>query len=115
MKTLQSTVKTIYNIELDMADFALILERFHKDKSLGRSVTVVYPLAFEWLEKTYADVSEGWAEAVVKNMQRNAHGDTYKLIAEYLGFDGYENSGYYNETKRIYRMSVYNNGDTLNK
>lgn len=115
MKTLKATVKTVYNIELDIVDIAIILERFHKDKSLGRTVTAVYPLAFEWLEKTYAEVSESWAEAVAKNMQLNAHGDTYKLIAEYLGFDGYENSGYYNETKRIYRMVVYNNGDTINQ
>lgn len=113
MKTLTQEVKTFYDIELDTADFANILERLHQDKENGRSITIIYPKAFDWVI-TSPDINEPSAIIVMKQMHGKAHGDTFKYIAETLGFDGWANAGYYNETKRVYRMTVYNRGDTLN-
>lgn len=113
MKKLETEVRTLYNIELDTADFANILERFHQDKEHGRAITIVYPKAFDWVI-TSPEINEPFANIVMRQMHGKAHGDTFQYIAEYLGFDGWDNGGYYNENKHVYRMTVYNKGDTLN-
>jgi hypothetical protein len=114
MKITETKVKTLYTIKLDLADFALILEHFHSDRENCDPILCVCKTAFDWLAHTSADVSESRAETVIQQLYSDAKADTYTYIAKTLGFDGWENAGYYDGKKKIYTMVVYNNGDTLN-
>jgi hypothetical protein len=114
MKITETKVKTLYTIKLDTADFAILLEQFHDDKENECVALTEYPKAFDFYTTTRENVREEVAAAVMNQMFSRANGDTYNYIARTLGFDGWENAGYYNKIKRIYTMVVYNNGDTLN-
>lgn len=115
MKITETKVKTLYNIVLDTADFAILLEQFHDDKKDNAVILYSCQKAFDWLETTHAHVSEQRAIAVMGQMHSKAHGDTYNYLAKSLGFDGWENAGYFDKNKNRYCMVVYNNGDTLNQ
>lgn len=116
MKILKQEVKTFYDIALDPVDFFLIVDKCLKDREAEHIRSYRHPNAFKWCEGSQREdeLSEDFAERVMKEMHGNADKDTLDYIAHDLGFDGWHNSGYYVQGKHKYVMIVYNEGDTLN-
>ena len=109
MKITEQRVKTITSIILDTADFANMIE-YYKRNELFKTM---YPDAFKDMTVT-AEMPEKNVIKVMEEMKILGNKDTYNFIADYHSFDGWENSGYYDEKKKIYKMVVYSNGDTMN-
>lgn len=111
MTITKKEVKTTYTINFTASEFAYILDAWQKSMQKHR-----HPHAFENLH--YDEVNELKLTQVhdyFVNLGLEGNSDTYAFIAEYFGFDGWSNAGYYNEAKKVYTMTVYDNGDTLNK
>lgn len=108
MKIQKQEVKTFYEIEFDAADFANAVEKYEKYDH----VRYAYQDAFEKID--ISDKSEEGYEAAMKVMSVYGCKDTYNFIADYFGFDGWHNAGYYNEKRKVYRMEVFNYGDSIN-
>lgn len=104
MKIIKQEVRTKYNIEVSFKDFIDAKEAWVKDNALQ----ILYPKAFDNEEMTMGLLSNEFK-------QFNTHGHRAALLAEYLGFDGWENAGLYKESKKAIVMCVYNNGDCINK
>lgn len=115
MKITETKVKTLYNIVLDTADFAILLEQFHDDKTNNAVILYSCNKAFDFIETTYAHYSEQRTLAIMGQMHSKANNDTYNYLARSLGFGGWENAGYFDKNRNRYYMTVYNNGDTLNE
>ena len=94
MKTIKSTVKTISIIEFDRKDMADILYSAEQHSISG-----------EFLE---------YDEDRFDNFNPFSS-DELTYIARYLGFEGWENAGYYIPSKDVRRMTVYQLGDAINE
>lgn len=101
--------KTFYNIRFTSSEFAAIAQHY-----LNSTDKHKYPRAFENNELT-EDIKITVLDEFFKEMGITGNGDLFRLIAEYFGFDGWQNAGYYNRNKNCYCMTVYDYGDTLNK
>lgn len=108
MKITSKEVKTFYRIEFDAADFANAVERYGDSELLDSR----FPKAFEGF-----DINTNSEESCVSAMRRMSvfgNGDTAGYLADYFGFDGWSNGGYFCEKTLTYRMSVFNYGDCIN-
>lgn len=111
MTITKKEVKTTYTINFTAGEFAYVLDAWQKSMQKHR-----HPHAFENLP--FDDISDLKLAAVHEYFTQLAvmgNPDTYSFIAEYFGFDGWSSVGYYNKAKKVYTMTVYDNGDTLNK
>ena len=106
MKTAKVEVKTIYTVELEIAEIMKIYQDYTADDTLKS----MHPMAFRHFKE-----GEQYTDAQFVKALWLAHADTYSVIAKSLGFKGWENAGYYNHNENTYTMVVYNHGDTLNK
>lgn len=107
MKVLKSEVKTIYTIEYTKDEMAEAKGNWLRNQNLEQTR---FPKAFD-----NEDLAMGTLEKEFKEFKEfNRNGDFAGYMAYHLGFDGWENAGYYNENKKVRTMSVYNNGDTMN-
>ena len=101
-------VRTITHIEFTTADLNEVIQ--HYLRSEGNKIC--YPKAFDGIAINN-DMTESELQTAIKKVWRS-HGDTYTVIAQHLGFDGWDNGGYYKEKTNTYTMTVYNYGDQLN-
>nr|DAE67975.1 MAG TPA: translational regulation protein [Caudoviricetes sp.] len=104
MKILKAEVRTSYVIEYSKRDLMDIIANAPKDrknylgvfeKCGGENVTMV--------------VVSRYYEGII-----DLTPDQLTYIANKLGFDGWENAGYYNRDRKVRNMVVYREGDTLN-
>lgn len=116
MKILKSTVKTIYSITLSFHDFLTIfLYASHDD---FRKIEGVYEKQecefsnWDLTNTTMGNIMKAWQEFCHPFYQYQARDIRY--IVKLLGYDGVENYGYYDKNKKLYFLSVYNFGDSLN-
>lgn len=108
MKTLKSSVKTIYTIALTFHDFLTVFVYASQDKTRYSEEFAHWDLTDTTIgniKKAWKDICHPWYEYKTKNIQ---------YIVRKLGFDGIENYGYYDENKDLYILSVYDYGDCLN-
>lgn len=111
MTITKKEVKTTYTINFTASEFAYILDAWSKSMQKHRHARAFNDLPLEDVsELELSTIHEYFTELGVRG-----NPDTYAFIAEYFGFDGWSNAGYYNEAKKVYTMTVYDNGDTLNK
>lgn len=109
MKITSQEVKTIYTITFDTVDLLDIITKYQKDEAQK----IMFPKAFEGMTVT-PEMPESNLIKLMKEISRYGNGDTYKVIAANLGFDGWTHAGLYNETKQIYTMTVFLHGDQIN-
>lgn len=108
MKITSQEVKTFYKIEFDAADFANAVERYEASELLVPR----FKRAFEGF-----DIDPKSEESCVSAMRRMTvfgNGDTAGYLADFFGFDGWQNAGVFNERKKVYEMTVFNYGDRVN-
>lgn len=105
MKIRTQEVRTIYHIAVSTDDYSAAKTKWAKDEFLH----LKYPKAF--------NSTQVGRISSLDEMKNNvtAHGDRAGLLAEFLGFDGWENAGYFNEKTHTIDMVVYNYGDMINK
>lgn len=101
-------VKTTYRINFTIYEFIQLIESYQTSMDKHK-----YPRAFEDLD-ILDEIDQDEVQTFFKKMGVIGNTDLFNLIANWFGFDGWANAGYYNEKKEIYCMSVYNNGDTMN-
>lgn len=116
MTITKQEVKTLISIELSLKDIGKAVSDYGKD-----GLTYYYPRAFEFVDpaKIYLiEKAASWTNDItirfVEEMFLNGNKDTYGYLAQYFGFDGWENAGCFNKGRQTYRMVVFNRGDTLN-
>ena len=111
MKITKATVKTQFEIEIEFKDFADAFVKYGSED--GECYRILYPKAFEG--EDLEDTTVGSLREIFKTLNsptaKRRHGDTYAYLAKCLGFDGWENAGYYHEPTGRYRFSVYVYGD----
>ena len=107
MTITKKEVKTFYSIEINIDDFFTIFNSF--DNSMKKHH---YPHAFEFAYDEELKVKD-IEEIFTKLLWLNGNSDTYRYIANFCGFDGWQNAGYYNDNRKVYCMQVYNEGSTL--
>lgn len=109
MKVTSKKVETIIDIEITFHDFQEIFTKFGKNENNR----IIYQRAFEG--EDLENDSVGYIKRVFEELgSPRVCGDTYRYIAESLGFDGWKNAGYYSKNKQVYKMTVYMSGDCLN-
>ena len=108
MKVVSQEVKTFYKIEFDAADFANAVERYNGSEVLE----TVYRRAFEGFDINTN--SEDSCVTAMRRMSISGNGDTAGYLAEFFGYDGWQNAGTFNERKKVYAMIVFNYGDCVN-
>lgn len=111
---IKAEVKTLYTISISFSDFWDLYSGYVGSHSMDAR-KIMYPKAFDKCEQN--DTTMGYVRDVFEgknNCLMHSHGDTYGYIANELGFDGWENAGYYNERSNTYNMVVYKNGDAIN-
>lgn len=109
MKITKQVVKTIVSIKLDSIDFFEMIDAYKQCEEDKK----IYPNAFKNM-CVVAEMKEEHIIKVMKEMLFLGNKDTFNYIASFNGFDGWENSGYYDEKSSTYNMVVYNYGDTMN-
>lgn len=109
MKITKQTVKTIVNITLDSADVAHIIDRYKNSDGLKAA----FSKAFENMSVT-AEMPEENVLKVMNELFVHGNKDTFDVFAKVCGFDGWENAGYLDKDKMVYKMVVFNYGDTVN-
>lgn len=87
-------VKTHYNIELDESDVATAIHFYNSEE--GEADRATYPKALDDL-----------GDNPIKKLGLLGNSQTYAFLANFFGFDGWENAGYYHATTHTYRMSVF--------
>ena len=103
MRINKAEVKTIYTIEYTFEDFVAALT--NENARLGREH------AFEGLPTEYNDeTAVKLHRAFEANYGNHLHGHTFSVLAYTMGFDGWENAGYYNKRRGTRTMTVYRNG-----
>lgn len=109
MKITEQKVKTLISIELSLKDIGQAVSNYGKDGQAHR-----YPRAFEFVDPAKKHLIEkAVSESFVEEIFLNGNGDTYNYLAQYFGFDGWHNAGYFNRGRHSYCMEVFNRGDTL--
>lgn len=108
MKITKREVRTISHIEITTADLADVIKRYLNSEA----DKIVYPKAFSYIKIDY-DMNELQLVTALRGLF-NEHGETFTVIARHLGFDGYENAGFYKASTGRYSMVVYTYGDALN-
>lgn len=108
MKITSQTVKTFYEIEFDAADLANAIEHYQRSEYAH----AMWGNAFENIDTS--DLSEAACEHLLETKIGWGNGSTAAYLADYFGFDGWQNSGVYNKKRKTYRMEVFNYGDNLN-
>lgn len=103
MKILKAEVKSIYTIAVTADDYA----KAKNNWCHGDTAAIKFPKAF--------DNDNTGHMSVLEEMKHNhsAHGDRAACLASYLGFDGWENAGYFDDGSNTLRMTVFNYGDCL--
>ncbi len=112
MEKFKLEVKTTYTINLTVNDIADAIKDYYKSGKMRK-----FPRAFEWLSEK-EDIST-FTNEKIENLAKNSlfvegNGDTFSYFADYFGFDGFTNSGRWDESKKVYRMVVYDYGNRLN-
>lgn len=112
MKITKQEVITKYRIEINQQEFTEIFVNYvtSSDDSVCR---LCYPKAFGGKRMKEDEISAYNLKAAFK--YPGDHGDTYKYIANELGFDGYDWAGMYEDKWNIRIMTVYSNGDCVNR
>ena len=108
MKITSQSVKTFYEIEFDAADLSNAIESYKRSEN----AQAMWGNAFEGIDTS--DLSEAACERLLETKIGWGNGATASFLADYFGFDGWQNSGYYNKKRKTYRMQVFNYGDALN-
>lgn len=108
MTITKTEVKTFYSIEINIDDFSAIFNHF--DESMKKHH---YPHAFEFAYDNKGSKIKDVEEVFTRKLWEQGNSDTYRYIANYYGFDGWQNAGYYNEGRKVYHMQMYNEGSTL--
>lgn len=103
MKIIKQEVRTKYNIEVSFKDFTDAKVAWMKDDTLQ----ILYAKAFDNSDTTMGTLNKEFSEFPQSGARAG-------LIAKCLGFDGWENAGYYDKRKNVISMVVYNNGDCIN-
>lgn len=106
MEFLKAEVKTIYQISVSADDYANA-----KNKWLHNEVTNArFPKAFTMENQELGHV------AILMEMKNHfsAHGDNAGCLADYLGFDGWDNAGYFDESTMTIKMTVFDYGNRMN-
>lgn len=101
MNIYKKEIKTLYEIRFDLMEFLKIVEVFKECKE-----KMVLSNAF--CKLTSFDYNE--VIKFYKHLADLGNPDTFLFIAKTLGFDGWENAGYYNALKDCYCMTVFNHG-----
>lgn len=108
MHITKQEVKTTYDIRFTFAEFLEIARTYNNSMEQHR-----HPHAFENINLDKLLDSDTTAEGAFKQLFLNGTGDTYLLIANHFGFEGWSNGGYYCKGQECYCMQVYNCGDTM--
>lgn len=108
MKITSQKVKTFYEIEFDAADLANAIERY----KCSEYAHAMWCDAFEGIDTS--DLSEAACERLLETKIGWGNGSTASYLADYFGFDGWQNAGTYIKKRKTYRMEVFNYGDCLN-
>lgn len=108
MKITETKVKTICTIEFGCCEFTQAVSHYMNSMEKHK-----YPRAFENVD-LHDEIKISVIDNFFRNMGIEGNGDLYLYLANYFGFDGWENAGYYTTGKNCYRMVVFNYGDTLN-
>lgn len=106
MKIRNIEVKTTYSVAINAKDMAAILEDYNNGEG--------YAAAGTFKEFETVDLTRGQMLDILKKIGFCGNCATYNYIAQRLGFDGWENAGYYDEKTRSYIMRLYRHGDALN-
>lgn len=107
MKITQATVKTIYDIEIDLGDFQKAFEHYGSPE--GEIDRAMYSKAFSGYDLN--NHTTEYVGQVMKKIGVFGGGATAAYLARFFDFDGWENVGHYHEPSGKYRMSVYRYGD----
>ena len=104
--------KTIYNIEVTLRDFTDALETYLE----VRKASVVYECAFKHLKvEDLGDEKLSNIKAYFKSFRSDDEVATKNYLIKFLGFDGVENYGFYDEKTKTIHMTVFSYGDKINK
>lgn len=102
-------VKTIYNISFTLTELRVLLESYEEGMNQH-----IYPKAFENTALRNAIIN-GNDEEAFREFSFFGNRDLYNLTANFFGFDGWKNAGYFNQNKGRYCMTVFDYGDTINQ
>ena len=115
MTITEQKVKTIIAIELSLEDIRKAVSDYGKDGMAhrhARALDFVNPVDIDSVEDA-GSWSDSMTVSFIEAMFLNGNGDTYNYLAQYFGFDGWENAGFFNKNRKVYCMAVFNYGDTL--
>lgn len=123
MRITEQKVYTEYTIRIHVGEMMqAIYDYFHH--CADATCQIKYPKAFTILqEKTdggdpdkYNELTHTYLRDYISNIPFSSESSTtWNYLADYYGFDGYKNVGYYDSRKDEYVFVVYNNGDDLNR
>ena len=104
MTVVRKEIKTHYTIHITEKDFLAITNQYlFKTEDIYRDL---YPKAFKGSHL----IDDTKIIEFMKSWITTANGDLLSYIADCFGFDGWENSGVYDPTKKCIRMVVYSWG-----
>lgn len=108
MKITTTEVKTFYSISIEFKDWVNAIENY-KAKEAPK---ICHPRAFETFN--IEDTTMGNLRNGFRRIDPIGNKDTFEYLARFLGFDGWQNAGIFNERTQTHNMVVYNRGDTVN-
>ena len=112
MKITKQEVKTIYTIKVTFEDFTGALEAYSKDAT----ARVCYENAFKHLKTDNLQNEKLFnIESYFRHFRPDDEVVTKRYLVNYLGFDGIENYGFYDDKLNVIQMVVFNYGDQINK
>ena len=106
----EQVVKTTYSIRFTLSEFQQMAREYQNSSDQHR-----YARAFNDIDIDKLLDTEKPEIVFFRELSMKGNPDTFKYIAEYFGFDGWSNAGYYSRTKECYCMQVFDYGDTIKK
>lgn len=102
-KIISSEIKTIYTVEVSFNDLAEAKSDWIFNVNGYRTL---YPKAFDNEDTTLGVLKKEFEEF-------RPYGDRTALMADYLGFDGWNNALFYHENTKTLTMVVYHRGSRI--
>lgn len=122
MRITEQKVYTEYTIRIHVGEMMrAIYDYFHRCEDANCQIK--YPKAFTTIQEQtndgdpskYDELTHAYLrDYISKLLVSSEHSTSWNYLADYYGFDGYKNVGYYDSRKNEYVLVVYNNGDDLN-
>lgn len=105
MKITSAKIETVYHIEYTFEEFI--------EAANNNIYNLGHDKAFTIDGLSIKEMTESDQLKVFRSVITGLHGDTYQVIAQCLGFDGWKHAGLYNKAKGTRTLTVYREGDWL--